>query len=51
MRFGQAEGWLGLRSVNVLIRMSDGVMHGMSLRVRLVWILSLGRCEIMSGFF
>lgn len=41
VRSEQAEGWLGLRLVSVLIQISDRVMHGMTLRVSLVWILSL----------
>lgn len=31
--------------------MSDGAMHSVSLGVGLVWVLSLDRSEIMSGFF
>lgn len=51
VRFGQAEGWRGLRLVNLWIPLSDGLMHSMSLRAGLVWVLSLGRYEVMSGFF
>lgn len=50
VRFGQAEGWLGRRFVNVLIQISDARCMPRR-KSRLVWILSLGRCEIMSGFF
>ena len=50
VRSGQAEGWLGLKFVHQLMSLSDGAIHGVSLGVGLVWVLSLERCEVKSGF-
>lgn len=47
---GQAEGWLGLKFVHLLMPLSDGAAKEVSLGVGLVWVLSLERREAQEWF-